>query len=279
MASFLRNLFNKLQGKEDLVDIAKIERPPGYYETERHLKKNLQMFIAEIEKIKDVYEPYSFQHAFKMKFGAELNPEDFHYQERIAEYITENQVPEEKLQKFRNERLQIREKINHEISQRITLAKSVLFIRDGNCPDYMLSKAARLEGIYGEPAQAAKYRVMFKKASEGKMKIPEGIRWEILDKTSTMLTKSINPYGQAVEAPGNWEKQIDFIEEKLLARGITFEEPGRQEELRELWQQSQEMLKKEQREPESLGRISTKAQALRSEKTVELQQEEPDHEL
>lgn len=274
MPSFLKDLISKLNKKEYKIEVEKIEYSPEYYQTTRDIKENLLMFEERIRAIKAKYEPYSFEYAFKAEFGEELSPDDFQYQERIDAYCERNKVSPERLHELKRERLKLREKVNNEIFHRVTLAKSILFIRDGNCPDYMLSKAASLEKTYGNPAKAAEYQEMLKKVRTEKTKIAEGVRWDILNNISDLIVANINPYGKEPEIQENWEKPIDFIKQELQTRGIAIDEYGHSREMREIWIRVNEQMKQERNERRTLAQFCAHVQT--SEKTEEtLQKEEP----
>ncbi|MGI6588764.1 MAG: hypothetical protein ACOX2N_08370 [Peptococcia bacterium] len=264
------------------IDIEEIEHSPDYYEMTRNLKENLHKFEEEIKALKEQYKKYSFEYAFQEEFGEELSPEDFQYQERIDAYCERNKVSPERLHELKRERLKLREKVNNEIFHRVTLAKSILLIRDGNCPDYMLSKAARLEKIYGSPDKAAEYQEMLDKVRRDKTKIKEGVRWDILNYTSDMIIVNTDPYnGKEPEFQENWTKGIDLVEKKLQAKGITIEEFGHNQEIREIWTEVNNQMKQERNERVTLEQFCNRAQksalsvqASRQEITEKVPQEQ-----
>lgn len=158
MPSFLSRLRKESLGSGVKSDLGKIERPEEYYQLQTDLRKNLLLFEKEISKIKEQYIPYSFEYAFNVEFKEPLSPEDFYYPEKIEDYCRRNKVSPEKLKKFRQERLKIREKASNEILHRITLAKAMLLIRDNCCPEYLMERAVTFEKIYGEPQNAAEFK-------------------------------------------------------------------------------------------------------------------------
>lgn len=260
MPSFLKDLISKLNKKEYKIEVEKIEYSPEYYQTTRDIKENLLMFEERIRAIKAKYEPYSFEYAFKAEFGEELSPDDFQYQERIDAYCERNKVSPERLHELKRERLKLREKVNNEIFHKVTLAKSILLIRDGNCPDYMLSKAASLEKTYGYSVKAAEYQEMLKKVRAEKTKIAEGARWDVLNNISDLIVANINPYGKEPEEQENWEKRINFIKQELQTKGIAIDEYGHNQEIREVWTEVTKQMKQERNNREPLEQFCDRAQ-------------------
>jgi hypothetical protein len=242
------------------IDVKQTEHSPEYHETIRDLKRNLRIFEDEIKEIKTQYKPYSFENGFKEEFGEELSPDDFQYQDRINAYCERNGVSPEGLHELKRERLKLREAVNNEIFHRVTLAKGILFHRDGNCPDFMLSRVVRFEEMYGDRKQAAKYKEILDKVRAEKIKIKEGARWDILNYASDRIIANINPYGKEPELQENWVKAIDLVEKELQARGISIEEYERNKETREVWTKVNAQMRQERNEELELEKFFARAQ-------------------
>jgi hypothetical protein len=235
MPSFFSGLRKKLGSGEVKSAAGKTRCSEEYYRPTADLRENLLLFKEEIRRIKEQYEPFSFEYVFNVEFGEPLSQEDFYDSGKIKDYCQRNQVSQEKLKKFRGERLEIWEKAKIEITHRITLAKGMLLIRDNCCPDYLLERAITFEKIYGEPGRASEFKQMLANKQSKWSRAEAGVRRSILENVSKEITLEINPYGRERVVKGDWEKFITEFEKKSIERGLSFQDQGSGKELWEIW--------------------------------------------
>ncbi|MGI6144736.1 MAG: hypothetical protein GX092_07340 [Clostridia bacterium] len=231
MKNVVQGFLNRLGSTNSVED--KIEYPDDHYEITKDPKENLYKFEDALEIIKKKYQAYNFEAAFKEKFGEELSPDDFQYNERIEEYCARNNVSKESLDEFRKERLKIRELGNRKIFEFVTHAEALLYYRGEVCPDYMLSKLARIEKLYGNKERAVKFNQLLEKARAEKTKIKEGAKWTLLKHAANIILNNIAPYGKTPAIKENWVRVVDLVAEKLRAKGIDIIEDGHSQEIYE----------------------------------------------
>ena len=242
----LQGLVNKLRSNNNSE--VKIEYPDDHYEITKDPKENLLKFEDAMEMIKEKHKAYNFEAAFKEKFGEELSPDDFQYPERIGAYCIRNNVSKEELNEFKRERLKIREIGNRKVFEFVTHAEGLLYYRGGVCPDYMLSKLARIEKLYGNKERAAEFNKLLEKARADNARIKEGAKWMLLKDAANSILLNTGPYGKEPVNKEDWGKAIDLVAEKLRARGIDIIEDGHNQEIWESWYKVKEQLSREKNE-------------------------------
>ena len=226
----------------------KIEYPADHYTITLDPKENLLKFEEALKIIKEKCKVYNFEAAFQQKFGEEFSFEDFQYPERIDAYCMRNNVSKESINEFKRERLKIKEIGNRIVYELITHAEGLLYYRGDVCPDYMLSKLARIEGERGNKASAAEFKKMLEDVRKNNTKIKEGAKFTLLRNAANSISINAGPYGKEPVNQHNWGRVVDLVAEKLRARGIDIIENGHNKEMWEIFSQVNEQLRKEKSE-------------------------------
>ena len=202
----MRRIFNKLFKKIGIKS-KKIEHASDYYTFTRKMKENLQMYEEAIEKIKAKYK----DDLDKLKRGY-------------------NRTNNSKL-------IKKVEKIKKPMKEELELAQDIAMLRAGNYSVPALKRVVRLERKYGAPERVDNFKNMIQSIKhEGKLiKTKSLARWNIAEELMEIIRENINPDGERVEEPKNWDKALETLEARLEQKGIALDGQGYDDQVKEVW--------------------------------------------